>query len=451
MSNDIDETAANGRKNPENSKVDVTDILTNGGDNVNVDLGDRAKTYEIDLDAIADSFKDGETNAQLNFFGNAGSKGTEGRNTLELLKDIEATGDNKRTSDFVDDGGSKNKLELFEIEDGEVVASDDMMALVEAALLGDEEADLQFNATSDGFEILVGGRWSTDVLSFTGDMATDILAEIAEEHPTEVACALGERNVDLKDNKDSLGVYIFNDPDKIEKQHNGSDGSLDQSENAIGSILNGSFLNEKDGELEALIQAALDDKYGLGETKGLEYVSDDGESLVIKITNTNGPATDTLILKGSEIALLMDDYTGEFGTHLDTKDSKSQIALLDTDAVPDGQTTKIWFGGSNGKVHFDKDMTISLASIDAVGVRNDASNPNQLRSDTVDEFVFNVLKYDGMEDVSLVSGGEKFDDYMVVEMKSDQGQIETLILQGERVGDAIDYYHDTGMQYDFFA
>lgn len=216
MSNDIDETAAGGRKNPDNRIVDATDILTGGDalDLVSVDSGDRAKTYLIDLDLIAAAFSGGLTLGQLNFFGNSGDQGTDGRETLDLLKEIEATGDNKRDPDsFVDDGGSRQRLELFETNDaGEAVASDDLLALILAAI--EEHADLEFFETETGFDIHIGGRWSTDILRFEGETAQQLAAALLPPDNTPpdavddvITITAGETLTDV------LALILANDSD----------------------------------------------------------------------------------------------------------------------------------------------------------------------------------------------------------------------------------------------
>lgn len=180
MSNDINETAAKGRKNPDNDIVDVTEIMT--GDDargfVRVDSGNRATTYEINLDVIGAAFGANLIRAQLDFFGNAGPKGSDGRVTLELLKSFEATNDNKNESeDFNDDDGGRYRLELFaEDNAGEVIAADDFVALVAAAIAG--EADLDFFETDTGFDIHIGGRWSTDILRFEGETALQLAEDL---------------------------------------------------------------------------------------------------------------------------------------------------------------------------------------------------------------------------------------------------------------------------------
>lgn len=186
MSNDINETAADGQQNPDNVIVDVTEIMT--GDDprgfVRVDSGDRATTYEINLDVIGAAFGDDLIRAQLDFFGNAGSKGTDGRVTLQLLKEFEATNDNRNEPvDFIDDDGGRYRLELFTENDaGEVVSADDFIALVTAAIAG--EADLEFFETDTGFDIHVGGRWSTDILRFEGERAMQLADDLQPEPPT---------------------------------------------------------------------------------------------------------------------------------------------------------------------------------------------------------------------------------------------------------------------------
>lgn len=195
--------------------MDATDILTgcDALDLVCVDSGDRAKTYLIDLDLIAAAFSGGLTLGQLNFFGNSGAQGTDGRATLDLLKEIKATGDNKRDpGSFIDDSGSRQRLELFAEDDaGEAVAADDLIALVLAAIAG--EADLEFFETDTGFDIHVGGRWSNDILRFEGERAeqlvTDLLPPVntdpvaVDDAPEAVddafTVAVGETSVNLFD------------------------------------------------------------------------------------------------------------------------------------------------------------------------------------------------------------------------------------------------------------
>ena len=399
----------------------ANDIRENRG---SIDFGDKASTYIFD---------GGVQSVRINP-GNQGGVHT-------LFKEFARTSDFKWASDFdSSDGGKKGRLELFN-DDGS--AADDFVALMAAAVEGQGGLVLNINAF-DEVMIEAPGRWSTDHLVFKGDWVTDALMK-----------AGSETGFDLFNPKDQIKVFDFDREGRNESIYTGRTDNLDQSEGAVGAILDGSFLNDKngvDGELGQLIFAAMDEKFGIGETKDLEYVTDDGDQIIVKVTNQHwkGPATDTMILKGADVEAILDAYTGQFRSGLDTGDGKSRLAYYYTDANAGG-SGGVWFGGGVNGVTFDSAGAITLNDVVGNGLTQKENNLNREWQDDIDEFVFNALEFSGDSDVEVIAGGEKGDDFMTVAMKTDGGNTDTLILEGARVGEAIDFYADTGGEFDFFA
>lgn len=388
-----------------------------------VDMGDRASTYIFD-------------GSESWFSVGLGNKGP----AHLLLKSISATSDDKWAPDYdPSDDGNKNRLELFDIDGS---AADDFVALVEAAVLGTEGLGMTIEAF-DRIVISAPGTWSTDLLVFEGDWVTDALLT-------------ANTGFDLGNSKSEMKVFCFDDAGGNESIYTGPTGNLDQSEGAVGAILDGSFLNDAgglDSELARLIYAALDEKFGLGDTKDLAYVTDDGDSIIVQVTNQHwkGPATDTMILKGVDVETILGSYAAQFNSSvLDTGDGHSRLAYYDTDANTGG-LGGMFFGGGVNIVHFDAAESISLNDVVGNSLTQREDNPNREWQDDIDEFVFHALAYSGQKDVTVIAGGQKGDDHLTVAMNSKGGHVDILLLEGDRIGDAIDFYAETGGQFDFFA
>jgi hypothetical protein len=310
--------------------------------------------------------------------------------------------------------------------------------MVEAAQRG--EGGLGLSIESAGaIEITVEGRWSTDVLRFEGDFVRQAI-ETAD---------LG--GFDLQNHTDQAKVFCFDLEDTHEMIYTGGGRDLKEGGGTFSEIFTASFLNDG-AELAAVVNAALDEKYGLGETEDMAFVGGDDQSVVIEVTTHHWRADDgmtakTMILCGTEVEALIAAYGAQFPTGLDTGDGKSRIARYDTDAQLSGE---VWFGGGKNAVAFDAAESITLGTVVGNGLTQKEDNPNRAWQDDIDEFVYNTLRFDGDRDVSVIAGGEAGDDYLVAEFDT-PGGTDTLILEGARVGLAIDEFAMTGGEFDFFA
>ena len=144
-----DEDYASKRHNPHNSVKDFT-----GQSGVAVfDPGDRAQTYIFSEDGPS-AFKSlGSGDVKAN------------------LTNIAKVGDDKWASDFVDDGEIKNQINLFD-ENGN--AADDFVEMVRQAEAGENGFQLYITG-DDSIEITYDGRWSTDIMKFSGEFVSQAL------------------------------------------------------------------------------------------------------------------------------------------------------------------------------------------------------------------------------------------------------------------------------------
>ncbi|MEM1387349.1 MAG: hypothetical protein AAF748_12640 [Pseudomonadota bacterium] len=423
----------------------IKDYTGSGKDTGVIDLGDRAKTYVF-------SDEEGSPSA-IKVIGKSKGRDGEDSGARDALKDIAKTNDGRTNWGEANngDGGSRNKIELF---DDEGNAADDFIALIAKAMAGEDGISLGSSGTTGSgssktnfIEIEVEGRWSTDILRFEGGFVEDALCKLALDDPSGFAETFGETNVNLQDTRETLGVYIFDDPEKSnESQFHGNSNPVGGDADALFS---GSFLNE--AELPNLINAALDEKYGLGDTTNLEYLGDDGDAIVIGVTNSNkGPNTDKIVLAGSDVETILDAYVPEgfsVGGSLNTQDKGIQKVVYDTDDQTNGN---IFLGGKAETVNVDG--TNDLKDVVGNGITQQETNLNQKAKDDIDEFVFAVLDNQDADplDLELIAGGEAGDDFLVVNVTGQQNT-DTLILEGERIGEAIDQFAEDGTQYDFFA
>ncbi|TCL08775.1 hypothetical protein BXY66_0814 [Shimia isoporae] len=379
-----------------------------------IDTGDRAKTYVFDEDGPG-SFKIiGKTN-RPEF------------DTSSVLKRIAKTNDGRENWGEANngDGESRNKLDLF---DSEGNVADDFVALVKEAMEGDEGITLGGLSRASGdyvLEIEVQGRWSSDILKFSGDYVAQAMQQLAQEDPSGYAATFGSAgptHVDLFDKSEQVGVFVFDRPDKNDSVYHGRNNF--STEDMSDLLDGGSFMN--DGEMIAVVNAALNQKYGIAELDGLTYFNDDGSSISIGITNTRG-ATDTIVLTGSEVEAVIGGFADQFTTNMDTGDGRSKFAFWDTD-----EGGSMWWGGGKNIVHFDEDETVSLGN----------TSGNQLNTGEIDEFVFLALSNDGAKDVDVVLGGQEGDDFIKVELATKGGNTDTLVLTGDLVEQAIESYWD---------
>lgn len=406
-----------------------------------IDTGDRAKTYIFNEDGPQ-------------------SFAVIGKSDVENVFDVlEKTNDGRVNWGEANngDGESRKRLDLF---DGDGNVSDDFVALLMEAFEGDDGiAVLDGSLSLASITLTVGGRWSTDHLVFEGDFVTQALKQLGEQgmlstdmkkalavsDPSGYAATFGNSHINNGDGKDQIGVYQF-DVDADEAYYWSHDTNLDPEVQALFDKVNSFFQDEN---AVALVQAALAEKFGIADVAGLDYCGDDGNAIVINL-DAKGDTVDTVVLHGSEIEAILNAFGDDLPDGLDTGDGQSKSAYYNTDDNAGGQGG-VWFGGGVNGVTFDTDGTITLNSVVGNGLTQKEDNPNRAWQDDIDEFVYNVLAFDGQSDVSIVAGGQEGDNYMTVEMSTDGGNTDTLLLEGARVGEAIDHFYQTGLEYDFFA
>lgn len=269
MSNDID--SSNTRTNPDENVVDYTDpdfLASNNFAKKGIallDLGDRAKKLVIDT-----SSDDIEA---IRVFGNSGKKGTDGRETADLLKQIARTNiDEHKTGENLTKFEAKRDIQL---RDANGDPSDDLIALVQAALAG--EADLGVRSmTLDSIEITVGGRWSTDVICLEGDLIADLLC--GDYLDTIADVGDGQSRFSVVSTEGGSGNTII-----------GASQNSAGFPGGISDLVGGSAKGEAD--MIALIEA------GLNGDDRINVVDIDTESGTALIEITMGSTTDTILIK----------------------------------------------------------------------------------------------------------------------------------------------------------
>jgi hypothetical protein len=380
-----------------------------------IDIGDRAKTYVFTEDGP----------------GSIAFIGTDRDGTKDLLNELARTNDGKVNWGEANngDGESRNLIDLFNA-DGAV--SDDFVAMVEAAQRGDGGLGLSVKSTG-AVEITVEGAWSTDILRFEGDFVRQAL-ETAN---------LGGFN--LQNHTDQAKVFCFDLEKSGEKAYTGGGRDLKTGECTFSDIFSTSFLNDG-AELAAVVNAALDEKYGVGETEDMAFVGGDDLSITVEVTTHHWKADDgmtakTMILCGTEVeALAAYDPLARIdnaASVLDVGDNQSKVHRTDTDTDADGKLPVIG-GGDRDAVELDAAGGTTMKNFSPIDTGN------------VDEFVLLALGETGADDMAVKSGGKMGDDYLVVELTTPNtdkatgyttAAIDTVILEGALVEQAIEEFY----------
>ncbi|PRY25956.1 hypothetical protein CLV78_10147 [Aliiruegeria haliotis] len=371
-----------------------------------IDTGDRAKTY---------IFSD-KGPGTLGFIGTSAVK--------SVLQRIAKTNDGNTNWGEANngDGESSKRIELFD-EDKNV--SDDFVALVKEALEGDEGLTLVDTGRSKGKDFVsieVEGSRSTDLLKFQGGFVTQALAELASDNPCDIADALGDRHIDNGDGRVQLGVYTF-ELGKDEKKYWSHDKNLSDDVVALFDKVNNQFHDE---DAVALTVAALEEKFGLADYDGLEFLGGTADCIAIDLQTDKGPV-DTIILRGSEIADTIAGFNPETKSGWDPKDGRSATIVFDTDTE-----TQLYVGGggsTQGKIWYD-----------AAGTETQAQFGNYVKLDEVDDMIGLILQYDGEAGVNIIAGGEAGDDFLTATF-SGAGATDTIIFTGSAAEDAIDDHY----------
>ncbi|MEM6460525.1 MAG: ExeM/NucH family extracellular endonuclease [Pseudomonadota bacterium] len=263
------------------------EVFANEDGRVILDLGDRAKTINVDsntdhifiLNKLIDLGKPAFKNATEEEQIEAGF----GIHTA-------ATQDASR-------GSNAKKIDIFDNDDGSSLSSD-LKKLIEIAQLGGApggETDINLRLGNFGgegetafFEILVDGKWSTDVIRLSGDVATLAIAELDLEPPVN-ELSDGDENGSVSENDGETtltnALANTNDPepgDPVVSEVAGSASNVGlQVAGSAGGLFtiaaDGTASFDDNGEFETLA-------VGQSAETSIEYtVADDDGGLVTSI------------------------------------------------------------------------------------------------------------------------------------------------------------------------
>lgn len=335
-----------------NKRTDPTSAFVDANESgrVILDLGDRAKTINVDsntdhiliLNKLIDLGKPAFKNA------------TE-------AEQIEAGfGIHTAATQDASRGSNAKKIDIFDNDDGTAISSE-LKKLIEIAQLGgapgsDNDINLRLGSFGgDGddayFEILVDGKWSTDVIKLKGSVATLAIAEL-DPGPPANELSDGDENEAVSENQGT--VELTNALDNAV----GSDAGDPLIDN-FGDIPPGIFLKGSNGGFIAI------------EEDGTVFFNDGGdfEALAsgetaetsIEYTVTDGAggrvtSTYTVTVKGENDAPIAVDDTAAT-----QQESAITISVLSNDSDVEDDTLNITAvtDGENGTVVINEDGTVT--------------------------------------------------------------------------------------------
>lgn len=279
-----------------------------------IDVGDRAKTYIIDLDEID----------ALTVIGKMS------KNNSDLAEIAKMGQDGKRFQN--------KEIGLIDNETGEVDA--ELAELIRVAATGESEMiDLVGGGSDKGttfIEIAIGGRWSTDILRIEGDQLNAVLADLSD---LPEICNILPDMVNFDNNASQIAVFDYDDLQSnggIPKFFNGNDRQVESE--AVKAITNNSKMD--------LSTAVVLAQYAVSaEGQADDGISIDFNGAGVIVSVEAGQDTDTLIFKG-------DNFYNELATTLfqgnqsivNFENTNSQIGVFDYDERPN------WFIGGGGIV-----------------------------------------------------------------------------------------------------
>lgn len=369
------------RKNPEANQKDVGVFKTSAkSGNVGVvDLGDRAKTYTIDLDEIdALTVLDNKHNSDL--------------------QDIMKLGqDEKRFQN--------KQLGLIDNETGEL--DPELIELVRVAASGESDM-IQLKDAGDGFvEVYAAGDWSTDIFRFEGDQINDLLAELSD---MDAICELLDKGVDLKDRKSDIGVFVYDD---VKDQTFSGDDGLVASQTVKQEILGGSKIDL--GEAVDLVQYGLSSE-GLAD----EDISVDitGDTVVVELNINNRGAVDTLIFKGDAFFDALSTSTHNGNSIVDLKNSNSQLGVFDFDDLNANGKAPKYFHGND-------------ADVDSAAVRSILGGSSLDEAEAVALVEYAMSEAGQADDGIRYLGGD--DDSAIIAIEASRDTVDTLLISGDNI------------------
>lgn len=327
------------RKDPAQNLKDVGVFKTSkmSGDVGVIDLGDRSKTYTIDLNEI---------------------------NALTVL-DLRENADVKAIASLGQDGKrfQNKEIGLIDNESGEVDA--ELIALITSAA-DTSITSIELVAAGDGFvEIAVAGDWSTDILRFEGNQLNAVLADLSDMPDM---CEMLPKGVDLKDSKSDIGVFDY---DKSASEFSGDDGHV-ASSFVRQEILSGSRLTLD--EATDLINYALSADGQADDDISIDF---NGEAFIVELNINNRGAVDTLVLKGDALFANLGTTFFQGRPIVDVKNKSDQFAFFDYS--PEGEQS--FFVGSGADVSAEYREVVGGSrleedeALELVALTDEASDP----------------------------------------------------------------------------
>lgn len=255
------------------------------------------------------------------------------------------------------------------------------------------------------------------------------LLQIAAEDPSGYAAASGPSTINTGDGHSQIGVYSFDVNVPRESFYWSHDRNLSDDVKATFGTINNGF-----GEdiLASLVKAGLDEKYGLADHDGLEFLGGDDGSVTLALKTSWGP-TDAVVLTGGETASLIAGYGDALDGLINVGDGSVQTAIFDTNT----ETQGFWGNGTKPPSYNDAGDAFEELGF-GFALNNHPTRPAQQE---VDDFVLAVLNNQGDDDIDLVAGGQQGDDFVTVSFTPANDVVDTLIVEGAAVEAAIDTFY----------
>lgn len=373
--NDIVEDGSRNDPTASTKDVGVFKTSTLSGNVGVMDVGDRAKTYIIDLDEID----------ALTVLGKPQNHAPDFYEIMGLGQD------GKRYQN--------KELGLIDNETGEV--DTELKTLIEVAALNADVAGADIRLREIGsekgdtyVEIEIGGRWSTDILRFEGDQLNSVLADLSD---IEAICEALPTTLDLKNKDSQIAVMTFDTGS--EKYFSGDDGNVDST--AVKQILGGSKM-EMDEAVE-LTQYALSAD---GQADAGISVDFNGTGVIVTV-ETQQDSADTFVFKGDAFYGELNTTTFDGNPIVDLKNSASQIGVFDFDDA------NSFFHGS------DSDVDSAAARAILGGSRLDAGEAAELVA----------LAQGGTDPNVRYLGGD--DNSAIIAIDASRDTVDTLFISGD--------------------
>jgi len=268
----------------------------------------------------------------------------------------------------------------------------------------------------DGSAVMTPGGMDDDY----GDDASDGMDDTGSGHDH------GDDMSSDHDHDDGMGSGDQMGDDDYSGDH-GDDGGMDAGDTGDMPVD-----GDPTASIPRVVTAALNDRYGLGNDLGVEFISKTEDSVTFSLEGEDG----AFVYSGAAVEDIMTSYAdafSELADHMNVR-RNSDLRHFDTD-----EDRMFFFGNGTREIDMDGNGT-SLSDVTGKGL-----TPFSRHNDNFDDFIHTVLenKDNDEGDVALIAGGEEGDDFLTVEITNvwDKEDKDALIIEGQEVEDAIaDFY-----------